>query len=170
MVIYIKNMKHIKRIYEMTNNGNYTLRCLILGTELDGKYGMTVDGLEAIYHALYNGEDVYGAVEFAQYATQNINNEDFTMDVFDNLKTFIYDKIRGIKGIILVSQEQGSHILSCQQLGDDIQIRGIADCHIRTGIRSDPSCGKLGEHPSGAETCSGNITCDVVAEVSAACG
>lgn len=93
MVIYIKNMKHIKRIYEMTNNGNYTLRCLILGTELDGKYGMTVDGLEAIYHALYNGEDVYGAVEFAQYATQNINNEDFTMDVFDNLKTFIYDKI-----------------------------------------------------------------------------
>ena len=77
----------------MTNNGNYTLRCLILGTELDGKYGMTVDGLEAIYHALYNGEDVYGAVEFAQYATQNINNEDFTMDVFDNLKTFIYDKI-----------------------------------------------------------------------------
>lgn len=93
MVIYIKNMKHIKRIYEMTNNGNYALRYLILGTELDGKYDMTVDGLEAIYHALYNGEEVNGAVEFAQYATQNINNEDFTVDVFDNLKMFIYDKI-----------------------------------------------------------------------------
>jgi len=62
-------MTHIKKINEMS--GNYTLRDIILGHDFRGKYQMTVEGLHAIYQALYRGEDVYGAIEFVNFAIDN---------------------------------------------------------------------------------------------------
>jgi len=86
-------MARIKRIDEMSNNKKYTLRGLVLGTELDGKYMMTDDGLKAVYHALYNGEDVDGAIEFAEYAAERINKSEFEAYISECIKPFIYDKL-----------------------------------------------------------------------------
>lgn len=67
------------------------LRELVLGEELDGKYQMTTKGLYAVYKALYNGEDIDGAFEFAEYLFED-EDADFEY-IYQYLSKFIYDKL-----------------------------------------------------------------------------
>lgn len=87
-------MKKILKFNEMLETSpkpvKYSFRGLVLGDELDGKYKMTTEGLHAVYKALYNGEDVDGAFEFAEYLTEDEKYIDF---VYQYLSEFIYDKL-----------------------------------------------------------------------------
>jgi len=85
-------MKKILKFNEMLEaKPEYSFRGLVLGDELDGKYKMTTEGLHAVYKALYNGEDVDGAFEFAEYLTED--NEKYIDFVYQYLSEFIYDKL-----------------------------------------------------------------------------
>ena len=87
-------MKKILKFNEMLEaepkSVKYSFRGLLLGDELDGKYKMTTEGLHAVYKALYNGDDVDGAFEFAEYLSEDEKNIDF---VYQYLSEFIYDKL-----------------------------------------------------------------------------
>ena len=85
-------MRKILKFNEMMEvpTEEYTLRGLVLGYEQDGKYKMTTEGLHAVYKVLYNGEDVDGAFEFAEYLSKDEKNIDF---VYQHLSEFIYDKL-----------------------------------------------------------------------------
>ena len=88
-------MKKILKFNEMLEAApksvKYSFRGLVLGDELDGKYKMTTEGLHAVYKTLYNGEGVDGAVEFAEYLTEE--NEKYIDFVYQYLSEFIYDKL-----------------------------------------------------------------------------
>jgi hypothetical protein len=85
-------MKKILKFNEMLEaKPEYSFRGLVLGDELNGKYKMTTEGLHAVYKALYNGEDVDGAFEFAEYLTED--NEKYIDFVYQYLSEFIYDKL-----------------------------------------------------------------------------
>lgn len=84
-------MKKLLKFNEMLEKPVYTLRGLVLGDELEGKYKITTEGLHAIYKALYNGDSIDGAFEFATYLTENGSIDIDT--VFPILSEFIYDAL-----------------------------------------------------------------------------